>query len=231
MDKKKYPHADHRQRVRKAFREADTATVPDRSLLELLLFYSIPRRDTNALAGALLEKFGSLKAVLDAPYDELIKVDGMGESSALLLSVLPEISLRYREDGKPLPALFETGEAEKFVSALFRNCKNEEFHIICIDALGRATVCKKAAEGDENSVSVSKRAILEAAFSSDAESVILAHNHPDGDAAPSKEDIELTREAARLLGETGIRLTDHLISGRDGILSLASTAKYKSLFE
>ncbi len=69
MDKKKYPHADHRQRVRKAFREADTATVPDRSLLELLLFYSIPRRDTNALAGALLEKFGSLKAVLDAPYD------------------------------------------------------------------------------------------------------------------------------------------------------------------
>lgn len=227
---KKYPHADHRQRVRKAFRESGIDRMPDRAILEMLLFYSIPRKDTKPIAEALLEKYGTLKAVLDAPYDELISFEGMGESSALLLSMLTGVAARCSTESKNAPAIFEKSEAENYISELFKNSVNEEFYIICLDAVGMAICCKKLAEGEKNSVRADKRSILEAAFEADADSVIIAHNHPDGEAAPSREDIELTKETARLLAETGIKLTDHIIAGKDSVLSLASTVKFKDIF-
>lgn len=227
---KKYPHADHRQRVRKAFREAGADGMPDRGLLELLLFYSIPRRDTNSIAAELLEKYGSIKGVFDAPYDELLKTDGMGESSALLLTMLPEITRRYNGTGKDVPLLFENNEAEKYIQSLFSESKVEEFYIVCLNAVGGAVMCRCLAKGGKDHVSVDKRAILEAAFEADADSVILAHNHPDGEAAPSADDITLTKDTARLLAETGIGLTDHIIVGKDSVLSLASTEKFRDIF-
>ncbi len=230
MSNKIYPHAAHRQRVRKAFLQSGTENIPDRGLLEFLLFYAIPRRDTNDLAALLLKEYGSLKAVLDAPYDELIKIEGIGESAALLLSSLPEISKRC--DGKRISpkAIYEPGEAESFVTRLFEGTENEEFYIICVDAAQRAVACEKLASGDESSVRVDKKAVLKTAFENDADSVILAHNHPKGEAAPSEADIELTKDAGRLLAETGIRLADHIICGAGGCLSLASTAKFSYIF-
>ena len=230
MGEKKYPHAAHRQRVRKTFLQSGTENIPDRGLLEFLLFYAIPRRDTNDLAALLLEKYGSLRAVLDAPYDELIKIDGIGESAALLLTSLPEISKRYGGERISPKAIYEPGEAENFVSRLFEKAQSEEFYIICVDAAGRAVACEKLASGDESSVRVDKKAVLKAAFENDADSVILAHNHPKSEAAPSKADIELTEDAYRLLAETGIRLADHIIYGEGGCLSLASTAKFSNIF-
>ena len=230
MGEKKYPHADHRQRVRKAFLRNGTENIPDRGLLEFLLFYAIPRRDTNGLAALLLEKYGSLNAVLEAPYEELIEIDGIGESAALLLTSLPEISKRYGGENISPRAIYEPGELESFVKRLFDGAECEEFHIICVDAAGRATACEKLASGDESSVRVDKKAVLRAAFDNDADSVIFAHNHPKGEAAPSKADIELTKDASRLLAETGIRLADHIIYGSGGCISLASTAKFSNIF-
>lgn len=225
-----YPHANHRQRVRNLFRQVGADTVSDRGLLEMILFYSVPRRDTNELAARLLEKYGNLKSIFDAPYEELLGIEGIGESSALLLTIMPGICRRYSGKDESKPALFEYAEAEKYVSELFADCKNEEFYIICLDALGRAKGCRRLATGSPDSVSVDKRAILETAFEYDADYVILAHNHPNGQAAPSPEDAVLTSEAARLLGETGIQLADHIICGTDDCLSMASTAKFKYLF-
>jgi DNA repair protein RadC len=230
MADKKYPHADHRRRVREAYRKSKPSEIPDRGLLELLLFYSIPRRDTNALAGTLLDKYGSLKGVLNAPFDELTQTDGIGESSALLLSVLPEISERLRK-GESKTALFEQGEAEKYVTELFTNSVNEEFYMICLDAFGRAIGCVLLGEGDLTSVTIDKKDIIKAALDSDADSVILTHNHPSGEAAPSEKDIFLTCEICRLLREIGIKVTDHIIAGRDGCLSLRATYKFKELFD
>ena len=227
---KKYPHADHRQRVRKAFRESDFENLPDRAVLEFLLFYAIPRRDTNPIAASLLERYGSLEAVLEAPYEELMQTPGMGESSALLLSLLPDISSRIKGQNKPVKAIFEKEEAKKYIYNLFKNSEKEEFYIICLNAVGVAVSCKKLAEGDENTVRVDKRKILETAFEADADSVIIAHNHPGGEAAPSAGDIELTKETARLLAETGIKLSDHIIVGDDSLLSLALTAKFRDIF-
>lgn len=230
-EKKIYPHANHRKRVRDAFRLTGADDMPDRSLLELILFYSVPRKDTNALAGELLKKYGSLRAVFDAPYEELMEIDGLGESSALLLTVIPGISRRYGGMHYSGTAIFEPGEAIEYIGGLFKDKEKEEFYIICLDALGRPVLCERLARGDTECVEVDKRAILETAFKADADSVILAHNHPFGEAAPSQNDTELTKEAARLLAETGIKLKDHIICGKDGSISLASTAKFKDLFQ
>ena len=230
MENKKYPHADHRRRVREAFIKGGTAHIPDRGLLELILFYAIPRRDTNALATSLIEKYGSLKGVSEAGYDDLIKEEGIGESAALLLSTLPEISKRCGKEAKSLRAICEPGQAQAFVKDLFKDTENEEFIMICIDASGRSTACVKLAQGDKTGVVIDKKEMLRAAIESDAESVIFAHNHPGGEAAPSAADIELTLDASRLLAETGIRLEDHIIAGADECLSLASTAKFAYIF-
>ena len=103
MDNKKYPHSDHRQRVRAQFRKSGCENMPDLAILELLLFYAIPRRDTKPAAALLIEKYGSLRGVAEAPIEELEKIEGLGESSALLLSTLREISKRI-EGKKEAPS-------------------------------------------------------------------------------------------------------------------------------
>ncbi len=231
MPTDKYPHQNHRQRVRDSFRNMPLAEMPDRSILELLLFYAIPRKNTNLIAGRLLEEYGSLAGVLNAPYEELAKTEGMGESSALLLSILPEISRRFESNATPVNTILEKDELNAYIRKNMCGLKNEVFMVICLDPIGRVTLCKKIAEGNDTSVTVDKRTILETVFSADADSVILAHNHPYGEAAPSHEDIELTKEIITLLNETGIKLTDHIIVGKGNILSLASTEKFKNLFE
>lgn len=227
---KKYPHGDHRKRVRDAFRKTGADKMPDRSLIELLLFYAIPRKDTNSIAGALLEKYGSLAGILNAPYDELEKIEGMGESSALLLSVLPEIAKRYTNNSAPVVAFPDSSELTDFIRDKLSGKENETLLMICLDPAGNAINCRIIAQGSSTGVTANKRDILEFAFSCDADSVIIAHNHPKGEPAPSREDIELTKEISRLLGETGIKLRDHIIIGTGGSLSLASTANFRGLF-
>ncbi len=226
----KYPHADHRKRMRAAFLKTDIDSVPDRSMLEMLLFYAVPRKDTAPIADRLMEKYGSVKNVLDAPYEELKNIEGMGESSALMMSILSALGRRLSAGGeaRPVKGNEETVDA---IEKKLRNAPNEIFTVICCDAFGRVIAFREVGEGSPSEVAVDKRKILETAFEFDADSVILVHNHPGGDAAPSKADITLTREAAALLAQTGIKLTDHIIVGKDSRLSLASTANFSSLFD
>lgn len=226
-EEKKYPHRNHRKRVRDAFKKNGFENTGDRNLLEMLLFYSIPRRDTNPIADELLKKYGTLDAVLNAPYEELEKFEGMGESSALLLSMLPEINKRCSEK-KTNPA-----QIDNVKELVFEKLKDEEKELMLMlsfDALDRLVDMTVIAQGNETGVTADKRTILEKAFSSDADTVILAHNHPLGEAAPSKEDVEMTKETALLLAQTGIRLRDHIIVSKNDVLSLAETEKFGCLF-
>ena len=229
-DKKTYPHACHRQRVRDIFRKSNIDELPDRALLEMLLFYSIPRRDTNSLAGELLGKYGSLEGVFNASYDDLLAFDGLGESSALLLTSMPAFSRRYGGKSAQSPSYLSKEDIFSLVSQIFEEKEAECFIMLCFDPAGRLLCSNILAQGDKASVTVDKKSILKLAFECEADSVIFAHNHPNGDAAPSASDIELTAEAARLLAETGIRLTDHLIYGSGDLLSLASLSKFRELF-
>lgn len=230
QDKKIYPHAKHRQRVRDAFRKNNIDEMPDKALLEMLLFYSIPRCDTNPTAELLLEKYGSLNGVFNADYDELIKIDGIGESSALLLSSMPGYFKRYSGISGKGSMYLNSVEIQELIIDYFRDKSEECFIMLCFDPVGKLIDKFCLAEGNEVSVTVDKKSILKTAFDCDAESVIFAHNHPFSDAAPSKSDIDLTKEAADLLLQTGIRLTDHYIYGDGEILSLSSLNKFRDLF-
>ena len=231
MDKKIYPHRDHRQRVRAQFRKNGTANMPDAAILELLLFYAIPRKDTKPLADLLLSEYGSLKGVAGADVSALEKIDGLGENSALLLSMLGEISKRVEGGKLPPVCLTRHEDIIEKICLDIKDRENEVFYAACLNSLGMMTAGKVLCEGGPDGVTADKRAILEFAFSQDADKVIIAHNHPNAPAAPSPEDIALTIETGKLLAETGIALSDHIITGTDGFLSLAHTGKFANLFD
>ena len=226
------PHQNHRARVRETFRKAGVDGMPDHNLLELLLFYSIPRKDTNEIAHKLIETFGSLNGVFDASYERLMEVEGMGESSALLLSLIPGICRRYADgmSEKKKINLSTAEDAEKFLVRKYYGCKTEVFYMICLDAVGNLINCCKLSEGSSGTVVVDKRIMLETALRNNADKIIFAHNHPNGLAVPSKNDIEMTYEFSSILSTVGIRLADHFIVSGGEVLSLASIEKFQYLF-
>lgn len=206
--------------------------MPDHNLLELLLFYSIPRKDTNEIAHRLIAAFGSLSRVFDASYEELMEIDGIGESSALLISMIPSICRRYIESSNsPKVNLSESEEAMNYIiRKYYGSNKVESFYMLCLDAVGNLINCCKLGEGTPGSVIVDKRKVLETALRNKADKVIFAHNHPNGIAAPSKDDINMTSELSSVLFSVGIRLADHIIVAGNEAVSLASVEKFRPLF-
>ena len=224
-------HKNHRSRVRETIRKTGVANIPDINLLEYLLFYSIPRKDTNEIAHKLLDAFGSLNGVLNASYEQLLEVEGMGENSALLISLIPGICRRYVESGEGKKInLSEPEDAVNYIKTKYYGEKNEVFYMLCLDALGNLINCCKLGEGTAETVLVDKRTVLETAFRNKADTVIFAHNHPNGVAAPSKADGETTGEFATIFLKVGIRLADHIIVAGNDAISLATTGKYTVLF-
>lgn len=206
--------------------------MPDHNLLELLLFYSIPRKDTNEIAHRLIDTFGSLNGVFDAPYERLMEVEGVGESSALLLSIVPGICRRYVEgmtDKKKLN-LSTPESAGEYVVKKYYGCKTEIFYMLCLDAVGNLINCCKLSEGTKGTVIVDKRIMLEVALRNNADKVVFVHNHPNGIAAPSRDDLEMTCDLSAVLSTVGIRLADHFIVAGDEYVSLASVEKFQKFF-
>ena len=230
-NKKTNHHANHRARLRETFRKAGTDKIPDHNLLELLLFYSIPRKDTNETAHRLLETFGSFDRVFNASYERLLDVEGIGESSALLISLIPGICRRYIESSAEKKINLSDPEAMmKYVLTKFYGVDVEKFFMICLDATGDLINCCELGSGITDKVIIDKRLTLETAFRNNADMVVFAHNHPNGIAAPSKEDINMTSEFCNLFQKVGIRLADHIIVGGGDSISLASTQNCKLIF-
>ena len=216
--------------MRAAFLKADKSKISDLNLLEFLLFYAIPRVDTKPIALRLMEKYGTLERVMNAPYEELVKVSGMGESSALLLSTLTTVFSRLDGSAGFVPLKVTQEEIVEKLSAIFKNKSKEVFALCCFDALESLTGIELIGEGTSNEVEIRKRQVLETAFKKGADSVIIAHNHPNEVAAPSREDILFTRELYSLFAQTDIKLLNHYIFGTDGFLSLKDTEIGLKLF-
>ncbi len=193
----------------------------DIQVLELLLFYCIPRRDTNPLAHELLNQFGSLSQVLEAPIEELRKVDGMGENAAVFLHVVTQVGRSYfkdrSSDAKVLPTLDSCAD---FLQPYFYGERVETVYLLCLDAKCRLLCCKKISQGDVNSTHLSIRKIVEIALGINASSVLLAHNHPGGVAIPSCEDVRATMNIASVLNSVDVNFIDHLVICDDDYVSL-----------
>lgn len=220
-------HDDHRQRVRQRFLESGLDDFHEIQALELLLFYCIPRRDTNPVAHALLEHFGSFSQVMEAPVEELKKVKGMGESSAVFLHLVTAVSRYYQVDRvkqvKTLPTIEDCG---RYLIPFFHGRRNETVFLLCMDAKCKVICCKEIGEGSVNSAGVPIRRIVETALGVSATTVVLAHNHPSGLALPSGEDIETTHRAAAALNAVEINLADHIVVADDDFVSIAQSGYY-----
>ena len=220
-------HAGHRQRLRQRFKEMGLKGFADHEILELLLFYCISRRDTNAIAHKLIDRFGTFSQVLEAPVSELKKVEGIGEHTALFLSMLPEVMGRYWE--KRLPqneALTKISDYGRYIVPKFVSPRNEEVYLLCLDAKCMVLSCRKVGEGGINATSISIRKIVEVALMENATSVVLAHNHPSGIALPSHEDIVTTKAVATALRMVDVILSDHIIVADNDYVSLVESKLY-----
>lgn len=220
-------HDGHRQRKKEQFRKHGLAAFADHEVLELLLFYAVPRQDTNPIAHRLLERFGSLEGVFCASHEELLKVEGMGESAATLIRLMFPLCRRVRTEGAKHEIILNSSErlGEYFLK-MFLGERQEVFYEACLDAKGRLLACFRLAEGGADRVNVSLRAVTENALNSGASLVALAHNHPSGVALPSDEDNQTTLQIERLLSGIGIGLVDHIIVADRDYVSLRQSGLF-----
>lgn len=220
-------HDGHRQRLKDRFRAQGLDDFTDVQALELLLFYCIPRRDTNPIAHALLDRFGSLHQVLEAPLHELEKVDGVGAQASTLISLTRHLARSYGVSRSNCQNILNTtSKCGQFLKPYFLGKRDETVYLLCLDAKCKVLGCAEVGRGSVNSAGLSVRRIVENALSLNATSVVLAHNHPSGLAIPSNEDVITTRRIAMALNAVGILLADHIIVAEDDFVSLAESGLY-----
>ena len=216
-------HSGHRERLREEFL-ARPESFPDHKVLELLLFYALPRRDTNPIAHDLIDRFGSLAGVLDADPEAVARVAGMGRQSAVLLQVVKELGRRYQTLRAGLEGIVsDTRAAANVLRPCFYGAKNELVYLLCMDGKGKLLSCPKIGEGSVNAAEVIPRKVVNAALLSNATMVVLAHNHVSGLALPSQEDRATTLYLRDLLAQVGVTLLDHLVFVDDDMVSMADS--------
>lgn len=217
-------HAGHRQRLKERFLKEGLDNFTDIQVLELALFYCIPQKDTNPIAHALLDHFGSLSQVLEASPEELQKVKGIGENTATFLNLITQIGRYYLVDRvqrvEILPTIEKCGA---YLVPRFFGRKVETVFLLCLDAKCKVLCCKEVGEGSVNSAGISVRRIVETALGANATSVVLAHNHPSGMALPSAEDIQTTRRVAAALAAVEVTLVDHIVVADDDFVSMVQS--------
>lgn len=214
-------NAGHRARLRERFLTAPAA-LPGYELLELLLTYSLGRRDVKPIAKRLIARFGGLAAVLDAAPHEIAAVDGAGPASAVLIKVVKELSasaLAERIQKKPF--LSSPRAVADFAVARIGGLPHEAFMVIFLNVQNEVLGSDVVNEGTVDQVAVYPRRILEAALARHAAGLILAHNHPSGYTDPSDEDKRLTETLKTTARALDIRVLDHLVVGRGGYFSFA----------
>ncbi len=217
-------HKGHRERLKQRFLEDGLDNFTDIQVLELLLFYAIPQRDTNPIAHALLNHFGSLSGVLDADVAELKKVPGISDHSATLLALVTELCRYYQVDSAQRVEILTTLDAcGAYLVPRFFGRTRETVFLLCLDAKCKVLCCKEVGEGSVNSSSISVRKIVETALAANATTVILAHNHPSGVAVPSGEDAQTTRRIAAALSAVEVHLADHIIVADGDYVSMVQS--------
>ena len=217
-------HEGHREKMRQRFLAGGLESFADHEALELLLYYAIPRRDTNVTAHLLMERYGSLSAVLSAPAEDLQKVPGVGENAAVLLRLVPQISRKARLADAGQEMVLNTSEkAGNFLLERFAGEKNEVIYQLCLDRKGKLLACKRLTEGGVSTAEVNIRKVVENALLTSASAVILSHNHPSGVALPSKDDYCTTDQVKAALATIGVALTDHIIVADNDFVSMADS--------
>lgn len=221
----------HRERVRKKFLENGFNGLEDYEILELLLFYVIPRKDTKAIAKELIKKFKNLANVLKADTLELKTIDGLGDATITFLKMIGALPARIYKDELKNKKLFKENNSEnkykitdkEFLLTFLRNkigYKNvEKFYVIYLSSSNEVLAFEESSSGTLDRSSIYPREIYKRVIMENAKSIIIAHNHPSGNTCPSKCDIDITNEIAKGLKNFGALLLEHIIITRDSYFS------------
>jgi len=215
-------HEGHRQRVKMRFITEGLDAFDDHQVIEMLLFFCIPMKDTNELAHKMIREFGSLAGLLEADPKDICKRCGVSENTSILISLIPSLSRKYLK-GKwgEKPVLNSSSKAGEYVVSLFTGRIYEAFFVLCLDAQNRVNYAALVHEGTINEAPVYPRLIVEAALRHQANSVILAHNHPGGSLQPSVADIDVTKKIVIAIEALSIKVVDHIIAAGDKYYSFA----------
>lgn len=218
------PHYhDHRARLRQRFDEAGPGALADYELLELLLFRTIPRRDTKPLAKALVAKFGDLAGVLGAPVQRIAEVEGAGPAVAQDLKLAQALLERVSKAGlRQRTVISSWAQLVNYCRLVMANEPREQFRVLFLDVKNQLIADEVLNEGTVDHAPVYPREIARRAIELSASSVILVHNHPSGDPKPSAADIAITREIVAAAEAVSVKVHDHLVIGRDGAASFKS---------
>jgi DNA repair protein RadC len=204
----------HRERLRARYRLSGEAALEDYELLELLLTFAIPRRDTKLLAKKLLERFGTLARVFEADPAILEEIDGVGPQAATLISLIRPLATRFlTEAPTPKILLKSTGDAAAYFQAKLKGLPEEEVHVAFVNSKNAVTATECLQRGTVDQSVVYVRKVIERALAHKASGFIVAHNHPSGDPAPSSQDREITQALKAAAATVGVRFLDHLVIG------------------
>lgn len=204
-------HNGHRQRVKSTFMDSQFKTFQPHEILEFLLFFSIPQGNTNETAHGLIKQYGDIASVFDAPFEELIKVKGIGENSATLLKAIPYLSGAYLNSTKKVEFLESSEHCMQYLTPYFMGKNIEILYIVFLDNKSSVIACEQLSEGSVNHTHVDLSKIVRLALKHNASSAILSHNHPNGTINPSSKDVAVTKKVTEALGLIKINLVDHII--------------------
>ena len=223
-------HKSHRMRLKKRFLQDGLDSFEEHQVLELMLFYAVPRKDTNPIAHRLLERFGNLAGVFNAPIAELAKTDGIGESTAVFLRLQHGILLKYQESYSEEKINLSSHKAcINFIAEKMRYLNHEEFHILCLDSSLKLIKYLPMFKGTVNAATVNLRELTAKILELDSSAIVVAHNHPSGVAYPSMEDIDITEVLLTALKYQDVELLDHLIITNKSHYSMLSDNKMTEL--
>lgn len=223
----KADHSGHRARMKKKLMEQGIDIFAPHEVLEILLFYAVPQRDTNNIAKNLIDHYGSLSAVLDASMESL-KSAGLTEHQAMLLRMIPQVSRRYLLDKhENSDKMLDSARIPRFILDSFIGFEEQEHvFLMLLDKKGKVVYSGMIADGDFNGVNISVRTIATLAVNYSASAAVLAHNHPSGIAYPSREDVLMTHDIKEALRPLDVSLLDHYIVADHDCVSLAESGLF-----
>lgn len=215
-------HEGHRSRMIEKLKSSDT--LPEHELLEILLFNAIPRKNTNPIAHALLERYNTLSNVFDAEIDDLSEIDGIGESTASYIKVVGMILKRYA----PASAEMSKYERDTFPAYLlkrYEGIKYERLDMFILDNSRRIKSIKTFTIASVDSIVIEPKVVTKALIDANAYAVVFSHNHPYADNEPSVMDNRFTKQCQIMCSMNNIRLLDHFIVGNNGVFSYLDSGK------
>lgn len=209
----------HRKRLRQKFELCNEA-IQDYELLELLLFYIFPRKDTKRLAKALLRKFRTLHKLIFSEKSAILEVDGIGESTYVFIQVLRELYARLSlEKVQRRPLINSIDRVVEYYNLVLSSDIREQLRVMFLDNKSQLIAEEQIQSGTVNRTAFFPREIIKKALDYGASAIIITHNHPSGDPTPSQQDIDMTKNLQKICKSMDIVLLDHIIIGANKVTS------------